>query len=278
MERSQPSDEEIAQAIRQLDESQAESVPSPSDASAPLDRREEYRSVLDLIDQLGRELKPRSDGAPESGLRSTSEAYPEGTTAAEEAASDLPTESSPYLEERLAVASGSIVSLGQEVRVMGEHWQRLQGTVELLERELGMAAREVAFLSSADGTPPAPLPIPVEVPRSSPAPTPVAVRAPSPTSTPPTPAYLGFTAARYNATVDGLKGRRRRLALWTAVLAAIISAALVALALWAHEPTPPLWLAVLPVLWMVPVPFFVLSFFGTQRVLRRNHLNVAGDP
>jgi uncharacterized membrane protein HdeD (DUF308 family) len=75
-----------------------------------------------------------------------------------------------------------------------------------------------------------------------------------------------------------LKSRRRRLALWTVVVAAGISTVLVLLTLWAREPMPAWWLAVLPGIWMLPVPFFVLSFFGTQRVLRRNHLNVAGDP
>jgi hypothetical protein len=38
------------------------------------------------------------------------------------------------------------------------------------------------------------------------------------------------------------------------------------------------WIAVLPAIWMIPVPFFVLSFFVTQRVLRRNHLDLPGIP
>ena len=161
---------------------------------------------------------------------------------------------------------------------MGAHWQRLQGSVQSLERELGNATREAVFLRSGDDPATSPLKLPTGPVRR---PRPEAAHGksdPAPPGRPAPPAYTAFTAARYNSTVDGLKSRRRRLALWTVVVAALISATLVAVAVWAHEPTPPLWLAVLPGIWMLPVPFFVLSFFGTQRVLRRNHLNVAGEP
>jgi hypothetical protein len=186
---------------------------------------------------------------------------------------------SPYMEERLVIASESITSFGEEVRDMGERWQRLRGRADMLERELGNATREVQFMGSSPsgrtegiGTP-APAPAPLSSPTTVSLPVPA-----RPPAGDPRPPYVGFTAARYNATVDGLKSRRRRLAFSTLLLAAGISAVLVTLAVLGHEAMPALWLAVLPAIWLLPVPFFVLSFFGTQRVLRRNHLNVAGDP
>lgn len=77
-----------------------------------------------------------------------------------------------------------------------------------------------------------------------------------------------FTVARYNRTMGQVHARRRTVARLVLAAAALISLGLVTLAVLAHEPEPPVWLAVLPVIWMVPVPFFVLAFRGTHRVLR----------
>jgi len=44
-----------------------------------------------------------------------------------------------------------------------------------------------------------------------------------------------------------------------------------------HEPTPAAFVAGLPVIWMIPVPFFVVSFRGTQRVLRTNPMTLEGE-
>jgi len=282
------SPEDIERIIRELDESQAEPE-VPADRSTPTEggRATEHRRVLDEIDQLMRELGTRAPAGKAAGNPAPAP-VPESPPPHAEAAPSRPAiwdESpmaaravSPYLEERLTLASNSMLSVGQEVRELGERWQRLQGTVELLERELGNASREVEFIRTStgmtdDSRPVGPLPLPTAAPVA----TPKAKLAPAPLP-PGGPSYLGFTAARYNSTIDGLKSRRRRLALWTVVVAAGISTVLVLLTLWAREPMPAWWLAVLPGIWMLPVPFFVLSFFGTQRVLRRNHLNVAGDP
>ncbi len=84
--------------------------------------------------------------------------------------------------------------------------------------------------------------------------------------------FAAFTVEKYNRTIGNLKERRVSLAGWTVALAAVISGVLVTLSLLAHEPAPPIWFAALPAVWMVCVPFFVVSFLSTQRVLRRNHL------
>ncbi len=86
------------------------------------------------------------------------------------------------------------------------------------------------------------------------------------------PAFCQFTATRYDRTVRQLKARRRRIFGWTVGLAAGISIALEVLNVLAREPMPPWWLALLPLVWLIPVPFFVLAFWGTQRTLRANHL------
>jgi hypothetical protein len=274
---SPPSAEEVAEIIRQLDESQGVSDDGgrPS-ADDPEGTPGEYRRVLDQIDQLMRDLRHRSPAEPsEETAPLVSGGLPRSPAPWEEAREFDP-EFSPYFQERLVLASGSLSSLGAEVREMGTRWERLQGTVEHLERELGNAAREAAFIRSTD--PATTGPPPIELPaRAAPSVPPAVSEAPRTTTVEPAP-YVRFTAARYNSTIDGLKSRRLRLAVWTLVVAAAISAVLVYVAYTAHEATPPMWLALLPIVWMLPVPFFVLSFLGTQRVLRRNHLNVAGDP
>jgi hypothetical protein len=277
MSGAQPSVEAFAEAVRPSDESSDGTAGAESFPTKRPNPRSEYQQVHDQLDQLGKDLQPRGGGGTPAPPLSPEDPPPSESLAAGPPETVSDTESSPYLEERLAVASGSLSSLGKEVQEMGERWTHLQGTVADLRRELGNAAREVDFIRSAGAGTPAPGP--VSRLSSAPAGSGAVI---SPSTAPfdggtTSPPYLEFTSTRYNATIDGLKGRRLRLAIWTLVLAALISAALVALALWAREPVPSMWLAVLPAVWMVPVPFFLLSFWGTQRVLRRNHLNVAGD-
>jgi hypothetical protein len=159
---------------------------------------------------------------------------------------------------------------------MGARWQRLEAAAVVLEREIGNASQELRFIrtlsddSTGGGPSTAAAPVRVQppAPRNRAAPAPPAPSVPAP--------YGGFTVARYNSTVAGLKARRVPLQWGTLGLGALISATLVALAVLAKEPMPVWWLAALPAVWMVPVPFFVLSFFGTHRVLRRNHLEITG--
>ncbi|MCI4329067.1 MAG: hypothetical protein L3J86_05730, partial [Thermoplasmata archaeon] len=179
---------------------------------------------------------------------------------------------SPYLEERLGAATRAVSGVGAEMRELTSRTERLQQTLETLEQELDRATQEVSFIrehglegqgAPVEGTVP---PTPADAPESR---TPTRCRAVRSPSSPEVPApesrYERFTAARYNTTMSDLQGRRRRVAAAALLIAAGISFALVAVAFAAHEATPPLWLAVLPGIWMIPVPFFALSFRGTHR-------------
>ncbi len=182
-------------------------------------------------------------------------------------------EVSPYLDERLRLARAAIRTLHREVREMDRRWADMRSSADLLERELRGATEEADHLRSiarASG----PLPTGT-TPEAAARPRDAAdVRAAARPAPDPARPYLLFTAERYNRTIGGLKSRRRRLAAWTWAGAALISAALGTAALLAREPSPSPWLGLLPLIWLVPVPFFLVSFFATQRVLRRNHLDV----
>jgi hypothetical protein len=86
--------------------------------------------------------------------------------------------------------------------------------------------------------------------------------------------YRSFTAARYNRTIGGLQARRGHIAAGTLLVSALLSAALLFLTLRAPVSSSTPWVSVLPVVWMVPVPFFVLAFRGTLRMLGRGPLLV----
>jgi hypothetical protein len=171
---------------------------------------------------------------------------------------------------------------------MADQVQALRDTVEQLALELELASDELRFIRSENGIP---------EPMGSPAlagpythgshaalpgeeggssdrrsdPGPMALGAGP-------PAYLEFTARRYNATMRGIKGRRRRLAVISLTLAVSISYVLVTLAIFEHDTFSPWWLVLLPVIWLIPLPFFVLSFRGTHRILHRNHFDLPEEP
>ena len=188
-----------------------------------------------------------------------------------------------YLDERLRLAHSAAEVLGRESEEFDRRWRTLQTTISTINRELERANKEMEFVRSMGWTAPPAEPAtegsskspPFETgppPTSPPVPQrPVVAPAPQVGAVPP---YGEFTVRRYNETVVDLRSRRRKLLLWTLASAALISAVLVTVTAIYREPTPPLWLAALPIVWMIPVPFFVLSFRGTQRVLRRNHLTL----
>lgn len=88
--------------------------------------------------------------------------------------------------------------------------------------------------------------------------------------------FVRFTAARYNLTMDRVGARRRSLASTILVLSAAVATVLVPLAASWHGPSPPIWIEALPLVWLIPVPFFLLAFRGTHRVLARHRFSVAG--
>lgn len=83
-----------------------------------------------------------------------------------------------------------------------------------------------------------------------------------------------FTVERYNRTIEKLKSDQPRLVVLTMALSALVGVALLALVLYFPTVHPPIWVAALPLVWIVPIPYFLLAFRGTHRVLQRNHLNL----
>ncbi len=196
----------------------------------------------------------------------------------------------PYLEERLELAQSGVSSLRSEVAELDKRWQGVRDAIGSLTGEVERAHREMEFLKSAakeERAEPAPLREPVR-PQGRPMPAtdrspgrPISGRARSlggRTAAVAAEPFRAFTAERYNQTMADLRGRRRKLVGWTLILAALISTGLIFITAIYPEPTPPVWIAALPAVWMIPVPFFILSFRGTQRVLRANHLSVEDGP
>lgn len=196
-----------------------------------------------------------------------------------------------YLEERLRLANLALTGFGQGIKEMDERWSSLRQTADTLSQEIHRAQRELEFVRGSGVA--SPEPGDPEETREPPR-----LRTPPPTSDvvatvlptgrvavsarrvegrPLPSAYGEFTASRYNRTIGDLKARRKKLAGYTIGFATLISLGLLVLTAIAREPMPAWWVAALPAVWMVPVPFFIASFRGTHRVLRRNHLELAAD-
>jgi len=195
---------------------------------------------------------------------------------------------SPYLEERLSLARGAASRLSEQARRVEENLSGLQGDLATIDRELNRAVEEIHSLwpggggsTHADGPVngepgPSTAPSPSVGPRGPPSGG-VSEGPSSPSVEAPTGSFPDFTVARYNETVSALHDRRRSIGWGTVVIAIGISALLFVLTLRADEPVPVIWLAVLPLVWMIPVPFFIAAFRGTQRVLRNNRLELPED-
>ena len=196
---------------------------------------------------------------------------------------------SPYLEERLNTARGVAARLSADAVRVEEEVSSLKAALATIDRELGRAAEELAFeRSQRSAVPPSEVkPRPAPPAPASPDPAKrVAVRGPGLNPAPAkeaswvplTGSYPDFTVGRYNETVSALHARRRSIGWGTVVVAVGISALLLVLTLRADEPLPVIWLAVLPLVWMIPVPFFLAAFRGTQRVLKKNRLELPEEP
>jgi hypothetical protein len=248
---------------------------SPPDASGATATEEAidptWNDPVKVLDELARvdaELRPRR---PRSGA---SVPRPEPVAAAVYSEDPTPaeTELSPHLEERLELASASLVQMGAGLRAIDDQWRELRAAADRLEEQMEGAAKEMEFLRERAGTMPAgaaargPLSSAAEALAARSAAHQLPVDAP----------YGQFTADRYRRTVDAVKDRRRSMAAWTIGLAVAISGALLTFTYLAHEGTPPLWLALLPLVWLIPVPFFLVSFLATQRLVSQNALDLAG--
>jgi hypothetical protein len=236
--------------------------------------------VLRELDRLRDELSPRTPS-------STSPSEPEAILPSEGDRSPLPRglpswgEPSPYLEERLTIARSAVSELVAQSRGVGRSLQGLRNALATIDQELDRASAEIGFLR-ADRWEDADVedvswrvPTPHSPPLGNLGPTAApSVVPPSTAASTISGSFGDFTLERYNHTVGDLHARRRALGWGTVVAAALISAVLLFLTLQAHEPVPVIWLALLPLVWMIPVPFFVAAFRGTQRVLRRNRLEL----
>jgi hypothetical protein len=243
---------------------------------APEERLVEFHAVLGEIDTILQLLRVEIEevrSPPEFPARPNPAAAPplaappsvaEPPVVEEETSWGAP---SPFLDERLATAREVAAGISTDFDTIRRQTQGLGEAVETLRSELDRASEELAFLRGNEQAevPVAPTRTLAElrVPRT--APTASARERSRPIAE--APAYDSFTVARYNETVQDLQGRRRRLGTTMLVLAAVISAVLMAIEFLAHEPAPVWWLAGLPIIWMVPVPFFVSSFVGTHRIL-----------
>jgi hypothetical protein len=263
-------------------ESRAGVPPSAGERTSSIDGKppdpgwNDTARVLAEIDRVDADLRPRRStpathapapaAVPESTRAGTAADYSEEPT-------PLDAKYSPYLEEHLGLASASLVELGAGLREMDERWRELREATVRLEQQMEGAAQEVEFLRQQAGANPVgtfargPLVSASET---------LAARAAS-HSLPVDAPYGEFTAARYGRTVTAVQQRRRSLAGWTIGLAALISGALLTFTYLAREATPPIWLAVLPLVWLIPVPFFVVSFLATQRIVAQNALDLAGS-
>jgi hypothetical protein len=173
----------------------------------------------------------------------------------------------------LNIARSAAARLAREAERVGSDVPGLKTQLETIDRELGRASAELDFVR-ANGRSEKDLDTPYSHVPAAPSPLARGGTEGLSAMSPVTGSYEDFTVARYNHTVSALHGRRRSLGLGTVVVAVGISALLLVLTLRAHEPAPPIWLAGLPLVWMIPVPFFVAAFRGTQRVLKENRLEL----
>ena len=247
--------------------------------------------VLDEIERIIAELQDRrAEESSEAPPRPWSVPYSPGTygfggTGAE---GDLEGAPSSYFEEHLLGARQAVGHIQEKVQELQDMSATLLQRVSAAESEIDRITREYLFVRnqarSNGGSPGPPAPSWSEgepderhpswdegsPPLASGAFT--AIHAASAGGTP--PVFEGFTVDRYNRTIDSVKAGRTKLVLLTLILSAGVGIALLALVLYSPVVYPPLWVAALPLVWIIPIPYFLLSFRGTQRVLERNHLNL----
>ncbi len=246
--------------------------------------QDEDAYVLRELDRLRDELSPRTPSSV-SRMRPGEAAPPDGDPTL--LPRDPPNwgEPSPYLEERLTIARSAVSDLVAQSRGVGRSLEGLRNSLGTIDQELARASAEMGFLRTdrwededvkdVSGRVPTPhsplLGRTVSAEAQSVMPRPVSASTI-------TGSFEDFTLERYNRTVGDLHARRRALGWGTVAAAAGISAVLLFLTLEAHEPVPVIWLAILPLVWMIPVPFFVAAFRGTQRILHRNRLELPEPP
>ena len=261
-------------------------VDTPSEPALP----EEDPLVLDEIDRIISELQTKRGEGGASAEPTPWNVPSRRDGVAFGGRDELGGAASGYFEEHLEAARRAVGHIDEQVGELQSTSERLRQRVSAAENELDRITREYQFVrdrsnaagsaapdgpwappwSEGEPTPPTPSPASETSPVTSGSFT--AIRAASRDGPP--PVYEAFTVERYNRTIDSLKGRRPGLVLWTLILSAVVGVVLVLVVLYSPIVSPPIWIAVLPLVWIVPIPYFLLSFRGAQRVLQRNHLNL----
>ncbi|HYA69846.1 MAG TPA: hypothetical protein VEH28_00565 [Thermoplasmata archaeon] len=244
--------------------------------------------MLDEIDRIISELQNRRGEGP-NGTPSSPWAVPYSSDASG-LAGMLEGAPTGYFEEHLVNARRAVGNIEEKVEELQSTSATLRQRVSAAESELDRISQEYVFVrdhsrpAGALGEPSRPAPSwSEEDPESSrpgwsesiPALSSgsfTAIHAASTSGSP--PVYEGFTVDRYNRTINSIKAGRTKLVILTLALSAAVGIALLALVLYSPIVNPPLWVAALPLVWIIPIPYFLLSFRGTQRVLERNHLNL----
>jgi len=266
----------------------------------------EYRSVLSELDWLAAALSRDPPAAHDQETPPAvtpepahAESHPPPFEVAESAPEPAPTPPrleprsgrspdlwgapSPFLDERLAAARASSAAISREFVRMERRTRALRSTVERLQADLDDATTELAFLRSSEAFEREP---DDEGEESDARTEPVTRRARRDDFLAPAsgthgpfsgeaPVFQAFTARRYDATVRQARDRHRYVAAWTVLLAILISTGLLTVTFFAHEPMPVWYLAALPLVWLIPVPFFLASFRGTHRLLGQERLELS---
>ena len=211
-----------------------------------------------------------------------------------EAASGRP---SLYLEERLSGARDGLSLLREDIREIAHRSARADRTSATVADDLEKAASELAFIRARGlfaedpERRPSDLPAPSDDPperlRRDPVPPGAASEREGwtrmgepvrPSETADGARYPEFTAVRYRATIRAAKRRWPIVSVVTLLTATAVSGGLVGLTYLLHAPAPPWWVEALPAVWLIPVPFFALSFRGTHRMLGRDRFDLSGSP
>ena len=251
---------------------------------------EEDPLVLDEIDRIISELQTRRDGGNgPPGSSPWAPPYP-GSSVTLGPGTRAAFEGSPsgYFEAHLGAARRAMGNIHEKVGELADTSSLLRQRVAAAEKELERISQEYEFVrdrwvgASSTGGVGSSSPLWWEGEPEPTAATPGGAQVSSgsftaiqaATADGPSPVYAAFTVGRYNRTIDSLKGGRARLVAWTLVLSAVVGVALVLVMLFSPIVYPPIWIAVLPLVWVVPIPYFLLAFRGTQRVVERSHLHL----
>jgi hypothetical protein len=193
-----------------------------------------------------------------------------------------------YLEDHLTEARLSVADMDDEIAQLATSAEYLRHRVSLVGSDLDRITREYLITRDRESRPEEP-PVPAVGHRERP---PIGrravVRTDPPLTVPPSHStaadrvgqahavYEAFTLERYNQTVGAMTSRKGKLIVLTLLLSALIGSVLTIVVLYSPSANPPLWVAVLPLVWVVPIPFFLLSLRATHRVLDQTDLRLPG--